>query len=178
MGVGRGAKLVILDTCVVKNAIIKEDKEIKEFLKQIIAEINGLTNQSRYMFRIFSDEIERKILERIEKGLRECASFLFSFSVECEVFSYGTRKNNLYGRCGKMNVREIRRHFGVGVDENCSKEVESDAFLLITACAEVNGYKEIILVTHDAVACDNLERAIGEVQLEKRVKVHCRWGSR
>ncbi|MEM1909811.1 MAG: hypothetical protein QXT79_10600 [Thermofilaceae archaeon] len=167
-------KLILLDTSVIKSIIEKNiapDKFIRDLINEI--EKNKNLNLLRYKVIIFKDELQRKVLEKVIEELKITRYIIYSFSIKVEAYSYSGKKSSFYRECGENVVRMIRRFFGIGPDENCDKEIENDAFLLIVACAKAKGmgYEEIVLVTRDIVACCNSKRALKELQLCSKVRV-------
>ncbi|MEM4847466.1 MAG: hypothetical protein QW794_06885 [Thermosphaera sp.] len=171
---GKASKLVLLDTCVVRN-IIGECINLKSIFKKLLLNIGEDTEISRYVFFMFGDELQCRVLERaIEKIRKFFPSILESFAIDYVPISYSKLKIKYHEKCGKNRVRMIRRCFELGENENCNKEVDSDAFLLITACAEMNDFGEVIIITHDKKAYDSLTQAVGKTKLEEKVKVYYR----
>jgi len=166
-----GSVALMLDTSLVRDLVSRESIQWDDIRGHAVALASRDEGKERKRCTIitFKDEIQTNMLSEVSKLVRKQTKSVMSlFAIEPKLVKYETEKKNLHRKC--QMLEQIRTFFGL--KEDCKEELDSDAFLLITACAEFNSFRRIVILTSDKKAYENIGRVLNNLSdLADRIEV-------
>ena len=158
---------IVVDSCVLKDIV--EERRLIRFWWSAFPKLSQVfTSVERAYLVAVREEVEDELLKKVAEHLSELfRGFLMSFLLQPRPVKYGeVRSRVLSEQWGRKALASARKLFGLDPDDLRDErgELESDAFLLVTALYCASSCESVFVVTSDERARNLLASAIDRLR--------------
>ena len=168
---------IVADSCVLKDVV--EERRTHRFWRLAYPKLQQATSSAeRALLIVVREEVKSEMRERATERLSEWfRGFLPLFDMQPKAVKYrDVRSSVLRSERGKETLANIRRLFDLDPNNlgDWEGELDSDAFLLITALHYASGCSRVLVVTSDEKArcllTSAINRLMGDPSLSEKLE--------
>ena len=158
---------IVLDSCVLKDLV--EERRLARFWWSAFPKLSqAFASTERAYLVAVREEVGGELLKRVAERLSELfRGFLMSFLLQPRLVDYDEVRSRILGeQWGRRALASARKLFGLDPDDlkDERSELESDAFLLVTALYCASSCERVFVVTSDERARNLLASAIDRLR--------------